>query len=88
MELAKLVVVTMLEAPKYFASCIPVVPVPPEPPKIRTVEFIKVRFLAPPYHASALIEVSETFGRESASQKFTLLGIKATCVSNTTAYSA
>jgi hypothetical protein len=47
-------------APYARASCSPTEPVPPEPPRIKTVFPVNVAFNSEPYHANALYDVSAT----------------------------
>ena len=47
-------------APYARASCSPTEPVPPDPPRIKTVFPLNVVFNREPYHASALYDVSAT----------------------------
>ena len=54
------VVVMIDPAPYARASCSPTEPVPPEPPRIKTVFPVNVAFNSEPYHANALYDVSAT----------------------------
>ena len=76
---AALVVVVTRAAPYALESWMPVAPVPPLPPRTRTLAFGANG--APPYHRSALYDVSATLPSEPASAHPMFAGTLDSCAS-------